>query len=436
MQQRHISALSSARATRLLAILTATGVVATLGFLGGSAVAAGGTEDVVVAADGTIPGWYDGGSGLADPWIVEQHLGVSSLHLSSPDNKNVTLMRNLSTATPPASGPATAVSQIADLFASGLGYTTDGHNANLQLSLRYKPAHPAVAGVDGAVSICGNKDDYPGGNAWEGWCWTILKYEPTVDSTGWSTKTLVNPLDSSDPGWWGNTTRTIGANIPANTWYKKDISFFTSEMSEVVIDGVGLSIGSAAGATGATIFDTWVKNLTWGGVSRTFSATPVMPATPPAGDSDDLEDLMASDPATYPNASSDFSANGGTPGAGLAAIDSAKPLDGELPWTNPSDNFVDVYAYSAPIHLGTFPVVNGQVILTGIDVSALEAGGHHLVFIGQTSTDVQVVAISVRALAATGAASALPVVLAATSLLLLGALLVLSTAYARRHEAW
>jgi hypothetical protein len=40
---------------------------------------------------------------------------------------------------PPSSGSATAVSQMTDLFDNGLGYTVDGMNANLQLSLRFKP---------------------------------------------------------------------------------------------------------------------------------------------------------------------------------------------------------------------------------------------------------------------------------------------------------
>src|SRR5690606_34976092 len=141
-------------------------------------------------------------------------------------------------ATPDTVGD-TSVSQIADLLTQGVSYTTDGNNTNFQISMRYKPTNPSTNN-DG----CGVRSDYPSGHAWAGWCWTILKYEPTVGSDGtWVTRDVTAVLPVSTPGWWGNTTRSIGANIPAQTWYKSDVSFFTDEMSELVIDAIGFSVG-------------------------------------------------------------------------------------------------------------------------------------------------------------------------------------------------
>lgn len=63
---RHTSFSAGVRSTAVFAV---AGVIASVGVLGGSAaVAAPVVEEVVVAADGTIAGWYDGGSGIADPW--------------------------------------------------------------------------------------------------------------------------------------------------------------------------------------------------------------------------------------------------------------------------------------------------------------------------------------------------------------------------------
>ena len=152
------------------------------------------------------------------------------------------------------------------------------------------------------------------------------------------------------------------------------------------------------------------------------------PAAPPAADGDALDQL------NLPDVTSQFS------GADLSDIDVSQPLSGELPWPNDEDDWVDVYAYSTPIFLGTFPVVNGKVQLTGVDLSALEAGKHRLVFIGQTSgaTSVAAFAITEAAeegsrLAASGATDALPIGIAAALSLIAG--LALALRHRRRVTA-
>jgi len=43
-------------------------------------------------------------------------------------------------------------------------------------------------------------------------------------------------------------------------------------------------------------------------------------------------------------------------------------------------------------------VINGQLQMSGINLSALQAGGHHLVFQGQTSRAISAMAITVAAI--------------------------------------
>ena len=91
------------------------------------------------------------------------------------------------------------------------------------------------------------------------------------------------------------------------------------------------------------------------------------------------------------------------------------------------DSFVDVYAYSTPTFVGTFPVVNGQVqvVLSAAVLSKLGAGAHTLVITGQTSGSIQAVSLSVAAsLAATGPANPVLPLTAGSLLVLLGAALV------------
>lgn len=82
-------------------------------------------------------------------------------------------------------------------------------------------------------------------------------------------------------------------------------------------------------------------------------------------------------------------------GTDLQNLDPSQRLSGELPWENPLDDFVDVFAFSEPVPLGTFPVVDGAVQLDA-DISALADGTHRLLFIGQVSGDVQVMEITIQ----------------------------------------
>lgn len=123
---------------------------------------------------------------------------------------------------------------------------------------------------------------------------------------------------------------------------------------------------------------------------------------------------------------------GGGSNSDLSRLDPAQPLVGELPWPLAEDTFVDVYAYSTPVYLGTFRVVDGKVQLSA-SIKSLEGGTHRLVFIGQTSQSVRVMQLTVLALANTGVALSTPFVVGALAIMLGLGLSVTSITMRRRR---
>jgi len=66
-----------------------------------------------------------------------------------------------------------------------------------------------------------------------------------------------------------------------------------------------------------------------------------------------------------------------------------------LSWTG--DETVKLYGYSTPTYLGTFPVVNGRAEISGVDLSVLGEGEHHLLVVGEQSGAFQVAALDITA---------------------------------------
>ena len=82
--------------------------------------------------------------------------------------------------------------------------------------------------------------------------------------------------------------------------------------------------------------------------------------------------------------------------AGTGAILPTTDFIASMPWTGSSgDQWVDVWAYSTPTYIGTFPVINGVLKITGADLSALAAGDHNLVLVGQTSGASEVMGFAI-----------------------------------------
>nr|WP_249776620.1 LPXTG cell wall anchor domain-containing protein [Leifsonia sp. C5G2] len=114
-------------------------------------------------------------------------------------------------------------------------------------------------------------------------------------------------------------------------------------------------------------------------------------APAPAASSDALPQFLASKGVTPATPAS----------AGLpAALDGSKGYTAKVDWSG-ADSYVDVYAYSTPVLVGTFPVVNGvvQISLSPALLASIASGAHTLVVAGQTSGTVQAVAFTVSAVA-------------------------------------
>jgi hypothetical protein len=66
-----------------------------------------------------------------------------------------------------------------------------------------------------------------------------------------------------------------------------------------------------------------------------------------------------------------------------------------LAWTG--DDTVKLYGYSTPTYLGTFPVVNGRAEISGVDLTVLGEGDHHLLIVGEQSGAFEVAQLAIPA---------------------------------------
>jgi hypothetical protein len=368
------------------------------------------------AADGQITWLSDLGGGGTSSVTTDAFDGGPAIKMvQTGASSQVNIFRSYGVGVRPTS--------VSDVLA-GSSFSYAGSSVNFQLAMFYTPADPITYGPGTGPTNCAQAKD--NGVDRPGMCFVTIKYDPHADSNGsYSTITLADKQDPffdgnvSQPGWWD--TQRVG-QYTAN---QRNVTLdqLLGQMSSYEIYAIGASVGTH-GAAGDV---SWVKNLTFGGASYNFGDAPVTPPTTPpappaaapAASDDALEQLIATQGIDVAATTDTFSVGGGAPGTGLDALDPSKPISGELPWTGQGDSYVDVYGYSSPIYLGTFPVVNGKVVLTGLDISALEAGGHHLVFLGQTSGALSVVAIAVDTLASTGA-NPMPYLVIGGVLLLLG----------------
>jgi len=201
--------------------------------------------------------------------------------------------------------------------------------------------------------------------------------------------------------------------------------------------GRGESGGEIEGATGNTLLLT--EDMV--GSTISFVATGTKDGYSPTSVSYFTKDLVtapkkAAAPAPVAN-SSDLSAyleahfappvGADVVGLPLAGLNPGKDYTANVAWYS-GDSFVDVYAYSTATYIGTFAVVDGavQVDLTSDQLTALGAGAHTLVAVGQSSGGVNSAGFTVTAvLASTGFDPMVPMGAAAALLVLGGGLMVL-----------
>jgi hypothetical protein len=233
----------------------------------------------------------------------------------------------------------------------------------------------------------------------------------TVSISG--TPTVGSVLTATSTGWPAGTTLSYQWGYSGGN-FGGPIDGATSATYTVTADHIGHklvaivtgTLGGFSPADASAFMDVAV------------SATVKSAAPAPVADSSDLAAFLSSKGSTPQ----------GQTATGLPAgeLDPSKDYTSNVGWTSP-DSFVDVYVYSSPILIGTFPVVNGlvQVTLSADVLAKLAAGTHTLVVVGQSSGAVQSVTLSLAdSLASTGFDAAVPAGSAAL-LLLVGAALIL-----------
>jgi len=222
-----------------------------------------------------------------------------------------------------------------------------------------------------------------------------------VPSTSTSSTVSVSPSGAALTGDAVTVTGTVTPTAAVGT-----IEIFdglTSLGSGAAVNG-GFTVSSTTLAPGshnfsATFTPTSAQDYQAStSASASFSVNEKLakPVDPPVTSTVEL--TTAIDKGTIPVVTSSFVPSSQTVSNPLTNLDVSKPFSGALPWANTQDSFVDVYAYSSPVFVGTFPVINGQVQMSGMNLSALQAGGHHLVFQGQTSRAISAMAITVAAI--------------------------------------
>lgn len=219
----------------------------------------------------------------------------------------------------------------------------------------------------------------------------------TTTTTGWPEGTVLTYE-------WGYNGGQFGGGIDGAT-----SSTYTVTDEFVGLTIVSIVTGSLEGYEPSTVFST---------TDALVTAPQVAAAAAPVADSTALAAYLAAQDVTVATQES----------AGLPAgsLNPGQAHTATVDWFS-GDSFVDVYAYSTPTLVGTFPVIDGkvQIVLSPAMLSSLAAGTHTLVITGQSSGAVQAVAFSIsKTLAATGVNPMLPLGSAAL-LLLLGAALVI-----------
>lgn len=236
---------------------------------------------------------------------------------------------------------------------------------------------------------------------------------PTTDSTGATAEVagvglVGETLTVTTTGWPAGTVFTYQWFAP-QAYNSGDISGATGSTYVVTEDEIGRSVrvfisGGVPGVSAPVMI------ASSNGIAVT---APKKAAAPAPADLDAY--LLANGSTPQAQTSTGLPSGALNPGAAQTA---------NLDWFG-ADSFVDVYVFSSPVFVGTFPVVNGvaQITLSTAVLGQLAAGNHTLVATGQSSGAVLSVALSIG-LPVTGVDVTLPVTVATVLVLLGGALML------------
>lgn len=399
--------MNPATTTRVLARLgvafLATGALVASGAIG--AAAAPGdvtiTVDDLASARPATGGWFVDSAGSGQTFAVTQDGpgGDTAMKLGVSSTSDKVYVYN-------TFGPGSRSTDIPALL-TGASYDYAGINVNFQVEVIFEPTDVALYGPAGTSRACTPASTWYGWGltADTDWCYTVLKWEPYVSPgvASWTHVDLSNDTaaqSSTSRGGWVSS-KNLGQYV-GNVSNGELMSTYLGQMTDYEVTAFAFGVGSGTPGPAAG----YLKSYTMGGIEYGFAAVPGAPAPAPAVDTDALLQLIIDDGVDVDADTAAFGAGSGN----LDALDVSKPFDAVYSgWSDPSDAFVDVHAYSTASYVGTFPVIGGNVVLTGLDLSALSAGGHHLLMRGQTSGAVAVIAFTAATmqLAATGAEAAL-----------------------------
>jgi len=211
----------------------------------------------------------------------------------------------------------------------------------------------------------------------------------------------------------GDFSYTPGQYLYSGVSPQGSTTDFLSEFSDYEIVSFGPNVGRYAPLDATVV----IQTLKAFGTTFSFVEEEKSAPAPPAADSGSLDALLTS--------------AGVTPQTLPGEVDPQTPLALTSAWAA-VDGWVDVYAYSSPVYLGTFPVAFGKVDLTGLDLSSLTPGAHTLLLIGQSSGALSAYRITIP-LSATGVDATIPVLIAG-SLLIAGAILRIAVSARRKHR--
>jgi hypothetical protein len=377
--------------------------------------------DIASAAPSGAGWWQDRDSGNAGSFAMtaDSFDRSDAIKLNLPTTSaGINLHNDYAAADRPTDLPA---------LLSSASYAYTGSNVNFQIEVAYQPTDPQFAPA--GTSPCTSASGWGIAAVDSTWCYALLKWEPFATTSTWSTVDLSadtagnsGTLPTKTAGWMSQ--KRVGSFPATSARVGHKLSDYIGQMAHYQVVSVGFGAGSGAAAPTAG----WVKTMTVGGTTFDFAPLAAAPTPPPVANSTDLQAYITTNNVDVAATTNTFSIDGAAAGSGLTSIDPSAPFDATLPWSDTSDTFVDVYAYSSPLLVGTFPVSAGVIQLTGVDLSSLKAGSHHLVFIGQTSGTVSIVAIGIAAaaptLALTGTDAVGPTI-GALSVLLLGLTMVI-----------
>lgn len=311
-------------------------------------------------------------------------------------------------------------------------YRYAGVNVNFQLEVIFKPVDVAAYGPAGSVKACTPASTWYGWGltADPDWCYTILKWEPYVQpGAAWSDVDLsvdTAALSIAQRGGWVSSKNLGSYNGNVSTGQLMAEYLPQMEAYEVTSFAFGAGGGTPGPAVG------YLEQYTIGGTEYRFVAEAATPAPAPVADADELDTLIEDESIDVERDTERFVPTGAA-NTDLSSVDGSQPLDGVLEnWVDPADAFVDVYTFSTAVYVGTFPVVNGHVVMTGVDLSHLDPGVHRFLFRGQTSGALSVVQFTVFGLAHSGPDAALVPVAGGLALGLLATGTLLGVTHYRR----